>query len=130
MILNVDASYSTETGVGAWAVHQGVHRGKAWRLLASAAEYCASSGHAEECAVRLAFECLGKVEAEPPHVVRCDCEPVVARLRREGAVPEGVKLVTAKRADMLHPHQVSRAVRSAFEAGLDAGRSIYEEGEL
>lgn len=128
MILNVDASYSTRTGVGGWAVHQRIRRGKTWRLLASDAEHCASSGHAEERAVELALECLAKTEAEPPHLVRCDCEPVVRRLNKAG-MPEGVTLNVVPRAELLHPHQVSRAVRAAFEAGLETGRSTYEEEE-
>lgn len=127
MILNVDASHSTETGVGAWAVHQRIRRGKTWRLIASEAYFCTNSGEAEERAVRLALECLAKTEAEPPHLVRCDCEPVVKRLNKAGAAPTGVTITLAPRADMLHPHQVSRAVRSAYEAGLKTGESLGRE---
>lgn len=128
MILNVDASYSTETGVGAWAVHQRIRRGKTWRLLASEAEHCANSGDAEERAVRLALACLAKTEAEAPHLVRCDCEPVVRRMNRAG-MPEGVTLSVVPRAELLHPHQVSRAVRSAYERGVETGELLTREEE-
>jgi ribonuclease HI len=89
VILNVDASHSTETGVGGWAVHQRIRRGKVWRLIASGADHCATSGRAEEAAVQLALDCLSKTDAKPPHLIRCDCEPVVRRLNKDG-LPEGV----------------------------------------